>query len=166
MGVLMEAPVSEADLARTRHWLGEFARDWIGEVPMRIHKKDHDGMGSPEFSDEFVGYIGELTCKVDTCMICVDRKAAPKQYLTSEAYRLQHRAQARNRTTKAIRRLRRIAPLEFDVLYLIVMHGLSVSQVAEKLTERSRTRGLDETFDVPSVLILVVSGVEKTSSWW
>jgi hypothetical protein len=163
----MTAAISSDDIARTRHWLGEFAKDWIGEVPTKIHKKEPGGLGAaPAFSDEFVGYIGELTCKVDTCMICVDRKHAPRHSLSSESYRLAHKTQSRNRTTKAIRKLRRVAPLEFDVLYMIVMHGLSVEQVAQKLTERSRTRGLDETFDIPSVVILTVSGVEKVSSWW
>lgn len=159
------AVISSEDVAHTRRWLTQFARDWVGETPIRIHKREYDGLG-PSFSDEFIGYIGELLCSVPTCVICLERRKQPKQMIASEDYKRLHRSQSRTRTTKAFRKLRKIAPLEFDVLRMIVMHGLSLEQVAQRLTDRAASRGLDETYDVRDVTILAVSGTGKLSDWY
>lgn len=161
----MTEVISSDDIAHTRRWLTQFAKDWVGETPLRIHKREYDGLG-PSFSDEFIGYIGELTCNVDGCIICLERKKQPKQMLASEEYKRAHRSQSRTRTTKAFRKLRKIAPLEFDVLRMIVMHGLTMEQVAQRLTDRAAARGLDETYDVSGIAILAVSGTSKLSDWY
>lgn len=157
--------LSSDDVAHTRRWLTQFARDWVGETPIRIHKREYNGLG-PSFSDEFVGYIGELTCNVADCVICIERRKAPKQMIASEEYKRAHRSQSRTRTTKAFRKLRRIAPLEFDVLRMIVMQGLTMEQVAQRLTDRASARGFDEIYDTAAVAILAVSGTSKLSDWY
>lgn len=159
------ADITEADLRNASHWLSRWSRDLEKEVPLRLHKRE-EGYLSPEFSDEFVGYVGELDCKVDSCEICADRKKMPKQSVQSETYKLAHRSRSRTRTTKALRKLRRIAPLEFDVLRLMMVQRLSPAEVAARLTERSYARGFNETYDVPSVIVLAVTGVEKVSDWF
>jgi len=161
------AGITDEDIAHTRHWLTQFARDAVKEVPTKLHQRLGDRGAAPPFTDAFVGYIGELDCKVDGCIICKDRKAAPKQAILSEDYKIAHRSQSPNRTTKALRKLRRIAPLEFDVLYLAIMQGLTISQIAERLNERSARKGsADEVFDNEIVTLLAVSGVDKIGSFY
>lgn len=162
---MIEEVISADDVEHTRKWLTQFARDWVGETPMRIHKREYNGLG-PSFSDEFVGYIGELSCNVADCIICAERRKQPKQMIASTEYKRVHRSQSRTRTTKAFRKLRRMAPLEFDVLRMIVMQGLSLEQVAERLTDRAVARGFDESYDARSIAILAVSGTDKLSDWF
>lgn len=160
--------VSDQDLTYTRHWLTEFAKDVAQEVPTKLHTRTPGGLGAaPPFTDAFVGYIGELTCKVAGCIICANAKAPIKQMIVSEEYKIAHRSQSPNRTTKALRKLRKVAPLEFDVLYLAVVQRLTAAEIVVRLNERAVRKGsVDEVYDLESVTILAVCGTDKMSSWF
>ena len=161
----MNTLVTEEEAREAARWLNEWATDYRGEVPGRIHASGHGqhyGLGSaPPFAPEFVNYIGRLNCKVVNCRHCREDKAI---YLEGEEYRAKHN-DPRTRVTRAFRKLRRAAPLEFDVLRMIVMHGLSVQEVAERLSERSIARGHEEVFDTAAVTVLIVAGVDKVGAW-
>lgn len=166
---MSDSVLSKTDLDNARYWLRKFSEDLLGEIPLRIHSRAAGGLGAaPPFSDEFVSYIGELACKNDDCReeICTKLKRKPRNEVQSDAYRIAHRSESRSRMTKALRKLRRVAPLEYDVLYLITMHGMNVHQIAERMTKNSYARGFDEDYNSESVTILAVSGVEKVSRWY
>ena len=157
--------VTDEEALNARHWLTQWAEDYRGEIPTRIHTSTHGqgyGLGAaPPFAPEFEAYIGRLNCKQPNCRHC--REDLPV-YLEGAEYRAKHN-NARTRVTRAFRKLRRAAPIEFDVLYLAVMHGLSVSEIADKLTQRAINGGHVERYDVSAVTVLTVSGVDKISAW-
>jgi len=157
--------ITEDEVQQAKRFLGEWGRDYRGEIPTRIHATSHGahfGLGSaPPFAPEFVRYIGKLNCKNPSCKKC--REDLPI-YLEGEEYRAKHRDE-RTRVTRAFRKLRRAAPLEFDVLYLAVMHGLTVEDIAEKLTARAIAGGHEERYDVAAITILAIAGVDKAAAW-
>ena len=157
--------VTEAEARNAANLLASWAADYKGEIPNRIHASHHGqhyGLGSaPPFAPEFVNYIGKINCKDPQCRQC--REDLPI-YLEGEEYRAQRRDE-RTRITRAFRKLRRAAPLEFDALYMAVMHGLTVSEIADKLSDRAATRGHPERYDVAAVTVLIVAGVDKVGAW-
>lgn len=158
--------VSETEVREAQMLLSQWSRDYRGEVPTRIHATSHGahfGLGAaPPFAPEFVAYVGKLNCKNPNCKHC--REDLPV-YLEGEEYRAKH-SDERTRVTRAFRKLRRAAPLEFDVLFMAVMHGLSVQEIAERLTDRAISRGHEERYDATSVTLLAVAGVDKVSAWF
>lgn len=161
----MTMVVTEEEARNAARWITEWATDYRGEVPTRIHASGHGqhyGLGSaPPFAPEFISYIGQINCNRDNCKHCREDRPI---YLEGEEYRKKH-SDPRTKVTRAFRKLRRAAPLEFDVLYMAVMHGLSLTEIAQRLTDRARTRGLDETYDVATVTVLAVLGVDKVGAW-
>lgn len=157
--------ITDEEALNAQSRLSSWAADYRGEVPTRIHASAHGqhyGLGSaPPFAPEFISYIGKINCKDPRCRHC--REDLPI-YIEGEEYRAKHN-DSRTRVTRAFRKLRRAAPLEFDVLYLVVMHGLSLTEIASKLTERSMARGHEERFDLAAVTILAVCGVDKVEAW-
>jgi len=160
-----EVIVTDEEVRKAQRFLGEWGKDYRGEIPTRIHATNHGahfGLGSaPPFAPEFVNYVGKLNCKDPHCAKC--REDLPI-YLEGEEYRAKH-SDERTRVTRAFRKLRRAAPLEFDVLYLAVMHGLSVEEIATKLTARAVAGGHPERFNVAAITLLAVAGVDKVSAW-
>jgi hypothetical protein len=157
--------VSKARMAHLMVWMEQFSRDWTiqGEIPLRIHESGMGqafGLGSaPPFAPEFMAYIGQLECKVDTCQECSERR---KQDRSSRRYN----GQSRTRTTRSFRKLRKYAPREFDACYLAIVHHQSLGEIAQRLTDRSYAKGFDHEFDQSSVLALIVSGMNKLTLWY
>jgi len=158
--------ITKDEVRETQRLLGQWGKDYRGEVPSRIHAGaygQHFGLGSaPPFAPEFINYIGRLNCKDPRCKSC--REDLPV-YLEGEEYRAKH-SDERTRVTRAFRKLRRAAPLEFDVLYLAVMHGLSVIEIADSLTKRAIKGGHPERYDQAAVTLLAVAGADKVSAWF
>lgn len=161
--MMVKDPFSEADVREAQRWLSQLGAEWKAEIPMRIHESGHDshyGLGSsPPFSPEFIGYIGHLECEVVGCIDC--REARQKEVRAHVLH-----AQGRTRTTKAFRKLRKAAPLEFDVLYLAVMHHQTVESITLKLNERAESRGIEDRYTLEDVAILALSGCDKLRRWW
>lgn len=157
-----------AEITSARLQLEELARDWRGEVPLRIHASGRGqawGLGSaPPFSPEFEQYIGKLECKVPDCQECRKENRRPTIYMDGDGNR-SHLKEHRQRTTKAFRKLRRAAPLEFDVLYMAVMHGLNIEQITARLNDWSSTKGYETTYTIESVAVLALCGIDKTTRW-
>jgi hypothetical protein len=153
--------VTQAEIDTARHWLASIAEDYRSEIPRRIHggtKGQHYGLGAaPPFAPEFIKYIGGLRCERKNCSICSEQPWKEDNYRNPES---------RTRVTRAFRRLRRVAPLEFDVTYMATMHGLTASQIAEELNRRAITRGHPERYDTEAVAVLAVLGVGKLQLWY
>jgi hypothetical protein len=159
---------SEAEILKAQKDLQFLSQDWTGEVPIRIHESGHDkhyGLGSsPPFSSEFVGYIGGLTCKNEHCSRCrLKRLAQPED--NEDGYETQ-RNNHRVRTTRAFRKLRRFAPLEYDVLWMAVMYHLTVKEITERLNDRAILKGYPERYSLADVAVLAVAGIDKVSRWY
>ncbi len=157
--------VGEDEIKSIQEFLGRWGQEYRGEIPSRIHARTHGnsyGLGAaPPFANEFINYIGRLNCKRDNCKACLEDVPV---YLEGEEYKKKH-SDERTRVTRAFRKLRRAAPLEFDVLYLAVMHGQSVADIAESLTKRAIRGGHEDRYDATSVTILAAAGVDKVAAW-
>ena len=151
------AAIPAKDLHRAAYWLKELAQDWRGDVPYRLHEKGVYGLGSaPPFSPEFIGYVGFLECRVPDCRECRKNKHE-RQY---------HNPEPRLRATRAFRKVREVAPREFDVLYLYCVQRQTISGIARALTERAIRLDKPERYNNVSVILLLLSGIEKAMSYW
>lgn len=156
------AGIPEAKLKQYQYWLHEYRTDWRGEVPTRIHEKAAaSGLGSaPPFAPEFIAYIGHIDCGREDCNEC---KGVRHQQRTRKSFRKDN---PRLRTTKAFRKLRTMAPREFDALYMYCMHDHSAESIARSMNLEMARKGRDERYSPESVWLLLFSGVDKVMGWW
>lgn len=144
---------------RAQFWLNSLAEDWRGEIPMKLHSAGHFGLGSaPPFSPDFINYVGRLECKVPGCRECgrKDNGSTP----------LWRNDESRLRTTRAFRRLRNMAPREFDACYLYCVLRWDIQGIAKALTDRAIRGGHEERYGYASVVMLLLSGIDKVQKWW
>ena len=147
------AAISPAKVKQYHYWLTEYRADWRREVPYRIHEKGTYGLGSaPPYAPEFVAYIGDI-CKDDKCS-CKRRKTGDRK------------DDARYRTTRAFRKLRKAAPREFDAMYMYCMHDMTPAQIALSMNEEMERKERPERYYPESIALLLFSGVDKVMSWW
>lgn len=143
------------------YWLSEYRQDWRGEVPTRLHEKGTFGLGSaPPFSSEFIGYVGFIECKQPGCSHCAKQRA--------RVHRQKHfrHDDSRYRTSKAFRKLRSVAPREFDALYMYCVLGFTTFDIARSMNEEMARKQKDERFFPESIALLLYSGVDKAMGWW
>jgi len=147
MATTIEVPVEV--LRAFNHWIGFFQELWWGEVPLKMHERGLDESGSPQWHPEFSRWLF----------------AEPAQRYDVVAHET---ADQRLRTTRAFRRLRRKAPREFDVLYLMVARKppMGLREVSEALTARAIRNDKPERYNEEAVLMLAISGLDKTMRWW
>lgn len=138
-------------------WISQISRDWSGETPMRIHGRETDEGGNPEFHPEFVSYIGYLQCADPTCGSC-----------RSERRKLHNRANrdSRSRATKALRKVRRVAPKEYDAVYSVCVLGFSIAETAHRFNLNAEAKGYPERYSETGVTVLVLSGIDKVIHFW
>lgn len=130
-------------------WLRVFMEDWHGEAPLRIHHRDTAKDGSPDWHPDFARWI-EL------------EEFEGRQRAKNPARVRDQRI----RTTRAFRKLRKRAPREFDVLYCLVVHRMTLLDVSQALTERAVRLNKPERYTPSGVLVLTVSAVDKMMGWW
>ena len=89
-----------ADLQRTAKWGAYFAETWVNDSPVRIHSAQIGNDGAPMWHPEF------------------------ERWLTMEEGRKgDRRPEEKLRTAKVMRRLRRAAIREYEVLFrVLIMH--------------------------------------------
>ena len=155
---------TQTEVAQAQSWLGQFAAEFRDEIPRRIHESVHGnvyGLGSsPPFSPEFIRYIGRLTCLSPTCRECRSgEKGTPQPRLGSNTHE-------RARTAKAFRKLRKASPVEFDVVFMAVMHHETIETITAKLNERAAARDLTDRYTIQDVNILAMAGIDKLRTWW
>jgi len=130
-------------------WLGFFRSLWWGEIPMKIHQRDFDEGGFPEWHPDFARWM------------FADPPEREKVYGRRDE-------DPRLRTTRAFRKLRRKAPREFDVLYLLVAKRppMGLIQIAAALNARAERNGKVDRYETQDVMILAISGLDKALKWW
>ena len=143
-------------------------REWRGEVPLRLHESGFNqswGLGSaPPFAKEFERWIGYLECSQPNCSSCQRRKRGERIPTDGDGY-YDYDQDHRTRMKRVFHKVRKHAPLEFDVLYLAIMHGLSIEQIAQRLTERAIRGGHPERYGIHDVAMLALLGIEKAQRW-
>ena len=145
--------IKQSDLQQTAQWLQFFADEWIGEVPIRVHAggvDDGHGLGGPAFHADFIRWLGRI-CP------CPDCHREEKKRGNSES---------RTRATRSFRKLRKVAPREFDVMYSLCVLRNSIQGTAEFLTNRAIRLEKPERYDRTAVILLAISGVDKLRSFY
>lgn len=153
--------ITPADVLRARTWLDSLSEEWRGEIPTRLHEKGHFGLGSaPPFSPEFIGYIGQLQCKVPYCKECHNdqvERMAKTRFSNQEG---------RRRTKRVMNRLRRVSPIEWDAVYMYCVLGYTPERISSHLTDRAKRLGKEERYSLEGVYLLLISGADKTEKEW
>lgn len=132
-------------------WVNTWTSMWRGEIPSKIHSRDIDAGGAPEWTSEFRRWIERTEDEVHGQR---RRTYAPRN------------DDARLRTTRAFRKLRAKNPREYEVLYRTVVLRHSLPETAIWLTERAIRNDKPERYSALDAQILLVCAVDKTLRWW
>lgn len=142
----------EDDLRVLAYWIRHFSLAWQQEVPIRIHMHQSDAGGGPRFHPDFEAYI-DRACPIRSC------------HDSNCEHGMRSHPPERVRTARAFRRLRTVAPREFDVMYLLCRYGMPISDIARSLNERARRLEKPDHYDQAGILILAMSGADKLRQW-
>ena len=143
----LTARLPQATVRSIQLWAKEFSDEWRGEIPLRIHDRSKDRGGAPQWSSDF------------------------RRYITAKTSNNERNPEARLRTTRAFRLLRRKAVREFEVVYRIVVLGggtvstQSLDETAEWLNTRAIRGGHADRYTNEHVLIMLHSGLDKVVKW-
>lgn len=106
-------------MADTAQWASRFASDWKQESPLRIHSADIGLDGSPRWHPDFEAWL---------------TRDETKQRRRNDDQRL--------RTTKVMRRLRRVAVREYEVCYRVFVLGERLEETTAWLNERAERNAI------------------------
>lgn len=112
------------------------------EAPMRIHSRETDAGGAPEWHPQFERWID------------AERDETPRSQ--TKFYEPDHR-QHPQRLKRALRQVRKLAPKEYDALYLMIALKYSWHDARIRLNEDNVRRGKPE-YSEAEFMILTVSG--------
>ena len=140
-------------LSNTGYWLSRFASDYHSDIPQQIHNSDTSLDGSPQWHPDFARW---LTAR-EVISTPRPEHATPEQRL---------------RTTRAMRRLRKEAIREFEVIYRIMVLSERVEDTTNWLNERALRNaiplqeGRSVHYRTKDTIALVISGIDKMKEWW
>lgn len=149
----MAAQFPSAVLQSTGYWLAKFSHDYHGEIPQKIHSGATSDDGSPQWHPDFARW---LTAR--------EVISTPRPDLPTPEQRL--------RTTRAMRRLRKEAIREFEVVYRVMVTGELIEDTTAWLNERAERNaiplpnGRPVHYRTKDTIALVISGVDKMRNWW
>lgn len=137
----------------TAYWATYFANDWKAEVPTRIHSSEIADDGSPQWHPDFVRWLtGDHTRRIQG----------------------KRNSEQRLRTTKVMRRLRRVAVREYEVLYRVLVLGERLEDTTRWLNARAERNGIPPPAHRPNgphyvekdALALLVAGIAYAKEFW
>jgi len=138
-------------MRQTAQWATSFASDWKREFPLQIHTSSIALDGSPEWHPDFARWLTATT-----------RRQNPRN------------DEQRLRTTRVMRRLRRVAVREYECLFRILVLGERIADTTRWLNDRAERNGIsypDHRPDGPhytqkDTLALVVAGIAYAKEFW
>lgn len=146
----MSKPYPEETMRQTAFWAAWFAADWRQEVPVRIHSGSISPDGSPEWHPDFAKWIS--------------RDERPGKRTDAQGLR----------TTKVMRRLRRAAVREYEVLYRVLVLNERLCETTKWLNARAERNSIPYPKHRPDgphyvekdTLALVIAGVGYAREYW
>jgi len=163
---------SKDKLEWTSDQINFFRQDWEREVPLKIHAygvDDGHGLGGPPLHPEFENWLGPICfCgrkpEIDKTGRPIAGTGCPSSSSIFKSKR-QYKSDSRTRTTKAFRKLRKVAPREFDAVFMMVAHRASFHTTLRNMNDRAERLGKPR-YRPEDMLLLIVSGIDKASSYW
>ena len=135
--------ISSAEIARTKYWLDHFRSIHESSVPDRLHSREVDGNGSPQWSPEFRTYLtGDQPLKA--------------WQRDTDSRRLQ----------RALKRIRERSLREYEVLHRILVQGQSIDEITAWLNDRAIRGGHPERYSVAMTVVIVFAAVDKLYAWY
>lgn len=150
--LVTEHQLPDSAAASMDEWLRFLSAHWKQEVPFKMHVRQFDAGGAPEWSPEFARWV-DRGYEEDGRHDSGARKRQPRN------------PELRLRTTRAFRKLRKKNVREFEVLYRTVVLGHSISDTAEWLTQRAIRNDKPERYSVGGTRVLLFSAAHKVMSW-
>lgn len=134
----------------TAHWAAYFAADWKQELPDRIHSSQIGDDGCPKWHPDF------------------------ERWLTSDRVYRRRNDEQRLRTTRVMRRLRRVAVREYEVLYRVLVLGERLEETTKWLNSRAERNKIPAPPHRPNgphytekdALALIVAGIAYAKEYW
>lgn len=141
----------------TAQWATWLANDWkadrdanVGEIPTRIHSAQIAQDGTPQWHPDFVEWL--------------TRETKPQRRNGTQPFR----------TVKVMRRLRRVAVREYEVLYRILVLNERLEETTRWLNERAQRNRVPPPSHRPNgphytekdTFALVVAGVDFAREYW
>ncbi len=148
---------SEADYRRAEQLIEFLSAEYIAEVPLRIHARGTDaghGLGGPPFAHEFILWLDAGSNE--------ERLKEKRARQRGEHVTPDHR----QRVTRVFRKIRAVAPREYYVLMLVCSKGMNIPEVVTAMNTRAESGGHPERYDERGVTALLMSALDKTSSWY
>lgn len=145
------------------------------EVPLRLHSRETDGGGAPEFHEAFVRWIGTI-CHCGRAAQCApgcraerydEHTAACEPACPTEGSRFRasdHKSRPQ-RLKKALRQVRRIDPRAHDLLYIRLVLGYTFHGALEKLNTDNLSRGKSEMTEADFVIASIAAGSLLAASY-
>ncbi len=127
------------------------------EVPMRLHSRETDAGGAPEFHPAFIRYLGNATvCNcgrpaacAPNCHFARDRvlghldACEPACGGDTRFYKSRHKGSP-TRLKRALNQVRRLNPKAYDFCYLVLALGFTFEDAADKINSDRLGRGMAE----------------------
>jgi hypothetical protein len=136
--------IPQKEIARCQSNLTELSFYWHEELPLRIHSRDTDDSGSPQWHSDFARWLLRADVNDDTWSRNPDSRVA---------------------CTRAFRLLRRRSIREYEVLYRTVALGLSVTSTMRWMNERAERNDLPDRFTETEVVLMLIIASDKVMTW-
>ncbi len=139
------------------------------EVPRRLHTREIDGGGAPEFHPAFLRWLDSGVCRCGREAQCAPGCRWAKDHVLGHLrdcqpackddmrFHASRHEQAPNRMKKALRSLRRLNPKAYDFVYLVVALHYTFHDAADKINMSNLQRGKPEQ-SISEFAVLWVSG--------
>ena len=139
---------SDQVMQTTAQWASWLAADWRQEAPIRIHSTEIAPDGSPQWHPDFM------------------------KWMTRGGQRPRDGQAEHLRTTRVMRRLRRAAVREYEVLYRVLVLNERLEDTTEWLNARARRNGIPLPpgktchYTLKDTTALVIAGIEYARQLW
>lgn len=149
----MTTALTDQAIRATGFWLSRFSADFHGEIPNRIHNRDIADDGAPQWHPDFARW---LTARE---VISTPRPDTPTR-------------EPRLRTTRALRRLRKTAVREYEVVYRIMVLGERMEDTTQWLNERAQRNhiplppGQTVHYRPRDTMAIMISAIDKMRDWY
>ena len=133
--------ITPSQLKTTSFWLDRFRDMLTANPPLRLHTRDLDLDGNPEWHPEFAHWLSGTSGR-------------------SEG------SEDRARLKAAMKRLRERSLRESEVLEKVLVQGIPVPEVTEWLNLRAIAKGYPERYTVDMTLVILYAAVDKLQEWY
>lgn len=140
---MIEIPAER--LRWTARRMNDYAAYWNEEIPLRLHSRETDDGGAPQWHPDFARWLFRSDVSDD-------------KWRRNPEYRV--------RTTRAFRKLREKFPREYEVLYRTAILGISLNDTAQWMTYRAMRNHKPERYTPNDLLLFLFVATEKIDSWW